>query len=83
MLTERDDDNDEWMYVLEKTNAAGTVDALQQCIEGRYGEAVAALVAEEASASPSSLVAHLRERTEAALLQSCDAFAAPVCTCAT
>jgi hypothetical protein len=83
MLTERDDDNDEWMYVLEKGEGGGKVDALHECIEGRYANAIAALDDNAAdSPPPSALVSHLRERAEAALVQQASSFAAPGCNCA-
>jgi hypothetical protein len=83
VLKERDNDNDEWMYVLEETSVVDPVTAaLNMCVAGHYGDAVAAL---EKIAASQPLTAptlkHLRTRAVAALRSSPSHFALPVCAC--
>jgi hypothetical protein len=78
VLKERDDDNDEWMYVLAKTGGDAVTSALLACTEGNYGDAVAAL---EDVTDDTALVHHLRNRAEAALLHPPNDFAESVCAC--
>jgi hypothetical protein len=84
ILDERDDDNDEWMYVMSKQGAnakSAAHRAFDHCVAGEYAQAIALL--SERSATPgagfvtaadapsqplSPLGAHLLERAEAALL---------------
>jgi hypothetical protein len=91
VIAERDDDNDEWMYVLE-AGASQQCKAVAKCLEGRYAEAMAELDGADAStAAPavapppvprSALVLRLRGRAEQALLHEPAAFAARACGCA-
>jgi hypothetical protein len=83
VLNEREDQCEEWMYALEKSNTVDPVSAvLNKCIAGNYGDAVAAL---EKLAVGTPLVAptllHLRDRALAGLRHAPAQFAEPVCAC--
>jgi hypothetical protein len=84
IVKERDDDNDEWMYVLAKTGGDTVGAALRSCLDGDYGAAVSALAAlEEKAAEPlPTTVANLRRRAEAALRDPPPAFPVAACCCA-
>jgi hypothetical protein len=77
VVKERDDDNDEWMYVLDKKKDPVT-EALQLCVDQRYGDAIAALDACLADGrAAGAMVVRLRERAEHAQLAA-GAFARAV-----
>jgi hypothetical protein len=93
ILNERDEDNDEWMYVVDRNNRGGdaVTAALHLCEAQRYGEAIAALdkpaqesEGAEGEALATMFAARLRERAERAMLQRPDTFALSACLhCAT
>jgi hypothetical protein len=76
VIKERDDDDDEWMYVLEKKALDPVTAALHLCVEKRYAEAIAAIdrLVEANGETPDVMVMRLRERAEQALLRSPDTF---------
>jgi hypothetical protein len=83
VIQERDDDDDEWMYVLAKTGGDVVGDALRACLEGDYGTAVSKLAGlVEAGAALPSTVANLRDRAEAALGDPAAPFPVAGCHCA-
>jgi hypothetical protein len=72
------DDDDEWMYVLDKKKNPVT-EALELCAQRKYGDAIAQLdsLAEQTAAAP--LVCRLRDRAEQAMLHGgSSAFATTV-----
>jgi hypothetical protein len=78
VLAERgaDDDNDEWMYVLDKDATDKVTAALNACVCGEYGAAMSLL---EAVADTASTVESLKKRTEAALGNPPPTFAVGLC----
>jgi hypothetical protein len=78
VLAERgaDDDNDEWMYVLDKDGTDKVTAALNACVCGEYGAAMSLL---EAVADTASTVESLKRRTEAALGNPPPTFAVGPC----
>jgi hypothetical protein len=72
IVKEHDDDDDEWMYVLDKNGGADPVTAIVKlCEEGQYGAAMAAFEAEAVAvaAEASPMVRRLKERVERMVLE--------------
>jgi hypothetical protein len=76
VLAERDDDDDEWMYVLNKDGTDSVTAALNACVAGEYGAAMSLL---EDVVDGTSTVEHLKRRAEAALLCPPTSFAKQQC----
>jgi hypothetical protein len=91
VLGERDDDDDEWMYVMSKQGeGAKSVHrrAFDHCATGEYAQAVALLSNPDASSSgestsmlSQSLAENMLERAEVAMLAAPKYFAARQCHC--
>jgi hypothetical protein len=67
VLVERNDDDDEWMYVLAKKGDDVVGDAFRLCLEGDYGGAVSKLAALAEDVATQPTVSNLLRRAEAAL----------------
>jgi hypothetical protein len=88
VVAERADDNDEWMYVLERQGEDPAAAALAHCIAGRYADAIATLDKlgeargnQGVSGAPVTALIRLRDRAERALATECTVFALPPREC--
>jgi hypothetical protein len=78
----RADTDDDWMYVqggADERSVGALPDALQLCVDGFYGDALAALG--PPAARESALVANLRARADAARVARPATFGARLCIC--
>jgi hypothetical protein len=83
VLAERDDDDDEWMYVLAKQGTDVVTEAFRLCLDGGYGAAVSKLAAlDDGVDEVAPVVGNLRRRAEAAMSAPPVTFAESACRCA-
>jgi hypothetical protein len=75
VVSEHDDEDDEWMYVLDKKGKDPVTEALELCVDRRYADAMAALGALPPETLAAPLVLRLRDRAEQALLGTTKPFA--------
>jgi hypothetical protein len=78
VVKERDDEDDEWMYVLDRKGKDPVTAALELCVARKYGDAIAALDALPMETLAAPLLLRLRDRAEQALLHAPLSFAHPV-----
>jgi hypothetical protein len=81
ILEERDDDDDEWMYVMSKQGAdakSARHRAFDHCVAREYAQAAALLKSENGD---TPLAVHLLDRAEAAMLSKPEPFAVASCSC--